>query len=348
MIESTLPRVFTNALDKLSAQGERYFGHPETVIEPLALADREAAQVLRARLRTGGSTGRHIFVKVFKPRGPSADDWHFMRARLMNDFAMTSEVHDALNGYSDLAAVRPIACLPDDLILVTEEAPGEPFDSMLERHAVWQPDNRTLNGLLHIAGRVGAWLRAFQGIRRLDRRITIDDMREYLDVRLKRLVSSPKGGFCELRRKSVLSYFDAISRDVVRADLSEVLVHGDIAPSNILVDGRGPGPRIVVIDFAMTCTGGMFFDVARLFTQFDFLKAKPKFRPHIVARLQTALLAGFNPALRPSDPLFKLFELQHVICHVANLSLNPAPPIARLYNLYQLHRHHRWLRQRAA
>jgi hypothetical protein len=344
MTTSTLPPVLANALGRLTAESERYFGCPDIVIEPLALADRESAQVMRAGLRIADRTGRHIFVKVFKPRGPSADDWHFMRARVTKDFAVTSQIHEAFRECPDLSAVRPVACFPDELVLVTEEARGEALDALLERRATWRPDSGTLAELTEVAGRIGAWLKTFQGVDRQNRRISLEGMRDYLDFRLRRLVASPKGAFSERQRVAVLSYFDAISRDVAASDLVEVLVHGDIAPSNILVDGR----RIVVLDFAMACRGGVYFDVARLFTQFEFLKSKPKFRPYVVARLQAALLEGFDPALQPHHPLFQLFELQHVVCHIANLSLNPAPPVARLYNLYQLRRHHRWLKQRAA
>jgi Phosphotransferase enzyme family len=340
MMKSPLPLVFVKVLDRLVSEGERYFGHPDIAIEPLAIADRESAQVLRARLLKGGISGRQMFVKVFKPRGPSTDDLRFMRARVINDFTVTSRIHRAFHEHPDRSAVRPIACFPDELVLVT----GEPFDAMLERRAIWQPDRNTLDELTTLAGRIGAWLKAFQAVDCRDRRITIDAMREYLDFRLRRLVSGARSGFSESQRRSVLSYFDAVSRDVAPADLTEVPVHGDIAPSNILVNGR----QIIVLDFAMAGSGGRYFDVARLFTQLEFLKAKPKFRTHVVLRLQSALIEGFDPALRPSHPLFRLFELQHVICHVANLSLNPAPPLARLYNLYQLHRHHRWLRQCAA
>jgi hypothetical protein len=342
MIEPTLPEPIVAALGRLSAEGEKYFGHPDVAIEPLAWTNREAAQVLRAQTRIDGRCGRNIFVKAFKPRGPSADDRRFMRARVVKDFAVSSRVHESLRSSADLGAVRPIACFADDLVLVTEEAAGTPFYDVLERLAVWHPNDRTLDTLVSVAGRIGAWLARFQRIEPLGRRVSMDEMREYLDFRLRRLTA--KGAFSEEQRNSVLSYFDARSRDVVSDDLVEVSVHGDLCPSNVLVDG----PRVVMIDFAMACTGGRYFDVARLFTQFEFLTFKPKFRPHVVARLQAALLNGFDPSLRADHPLFQLFELQHVICHIANLSLNPAPPVARLYNLYQLHRHHRWLRERAA
>lgn len=344
MINSTLPPPLAKVLGILTADGERYFGHPAIEIQPLELADREAGQVMRAQVKIAGRSDRSIFVKAFKTRGRLPEDRRFMRARVTNDYAVTSRVYESFRDRSDFSAVKPIACFPDDLVLVTEAAPGEPFHQLLERCAIWQPDSGTLDELTQTAGRVGAWLRTFQSIEHLQRRISIDGMREYLDFRLRRLVESPKGAFSQRRRAAVLSYFDALSRNVGAADLIEVLVHGDVCPSNVLVDGR----RIVMLDFAMACTGGMYLDVARLFTQFEFLKFKPKFRPHVVARLQASLLSGFDPALRPDHPLFQLFELRHVVCHVTNLSLNPAPPVARLYNRYQLHRHHKWLRQRAA
>jgi aminoglycoside phosphotransferase (APT) family kinase protein len=343
-MRSALPPAIMGALDKLRVEAARYFGDSHAVIEPLELADREASHVLRAQLRSAGNSSRCIFVKAFKTRGPSADDRQFMRARVEKDFTVTLKIHEAFRAYEDLAVVRPIACFADELVLVTEEATGEPFHMALERSAVWQPAQDSLKQLIQLARGIGTWLRHFQAVDRTNRRVSLDDMREYLDFRLRRLVANPKAAFSEQRRSAVLSYFDARRQDVETADLTEVLVHGDLCPSNILVDGQ----RVIVIDFAMACRGGVYFDVARLFTQLDFLTAKPKFRPHVVAQLQAALLEGFDPALHPSNALFQLYELQHVICHVANLSLNPAPPVARLYNLYQLHRHRRWLRQRAA
>lgn len=336
------PRL-NGALERLRSEAEHYFGDPDTIIEPLGLDDREAALVLRARVRAAQGV-RHIFVKVFKPRGSSPEACQSARERVAHDFATTRQVHQALGGYAELSAAWPIACFPDELVLVTEEAPGERFDLLLERTAVWQPSDDTVGELCRVASRIGRWLSAFQRVCRSNRRITLEAMREYLDVRLRRLVANPKAAFSQSDRTAVLAHFDATCRNVADDDLAEVLVHGDLAPSNILVNKE----EIIVIDFAMATTGGLYMDVARLYTQLDFLKAKPKFRPHVIERLQTALLDGFDPALRPTHPLFRLFELQHVICHTANLSLNPAPPMARLFNLYQLQRHRRWLRRRAA
>lgn len=344
MLTVPMPPALERALARLCRESERYW-RCRPVIEPLSLMDRESASVLRVRLRFPDASEGHAFVKLFKPRGPSPADREFMRARVLKDFTVTSRVHDAFRGNPDFSAARLIACFPDELILVIEEVPGEPLDAVLERRAAWKPDARTVDDLCELASGIGAWFKAFQQIDPPDGLTALGNMREYLELRLNRLTADPHGGVLSVAdRKNVLAYFDAISRELADDDLTQCLVHGDVAPSNIIVHGRS----IAIIDFAMACVGGRHLDIARLYTQLEFLKAKPKFRSRVVDRLQAALLSGFDHGLQPHHPLFRLFELQHVICHMANLSLNPAPPVVRLYNKYQVRRHYRWLRERAA
>ena len=343
MLTVPLPPTLERGLARLSRDSERYWRH-RPVIEPLSLMDRESASVLRVRLRFPDASEGHAFVKHFKPRGPSPGDRELMRARVVKDFTVTSGVHDSFRGNPDFSAARPIACFPEELILVTEEVAGEPLDALLERRAAWKPDSRTVDDLCELVSRIGAWFKAFQQIDPPEGATALGNMREYLELRLKRLTADPRGVLSVADCKNILAYFDARSRELAADDLIQCLVHGDVAPSNIIVHGRS----IAIIDFAMACVGGRHLDIARLYTQLEFLKAKPKFRSRVVDRLQAALLSGFDHALRPHHPLFRLFELQHVICHVANLSLNPAPPVVRLYNKYQVRRHYRWLRERAA
>jgi Ser/Thr protein kinase RdoA (MazF antagonist) len=164
-------------------------------------------------------------------------------------------------------------------------------------------------------------------------------MREYIDVRLRRLLVTRRPVLSDRDRTRLLAYFDRTAALVGAADLTEVLTHGDLAPSNVLIDG----PCVTVIDFAMTTPGGVFMDVARLYTQLEFLLAKPKFRPTAVRSLQRALLDGFDPNLRPDRPLFRLFLLQHLLCHMSNLARNPSPVLSHLYNHHQLRLRQQWL-----
>jgi len=100
-------------------------------------------------------------------------------------------------------------------------------------------------------------------------------------------------------------------------DLREVAIHADLAPTNMLVCGT----RIVVLDFAMAARGSYLHDISRLFLQLDVLRAKPRYRPHVIDALQAALLRGLDPALTAGHPLFRYLLMLHRINHLGTLAL---------------------------
>lgn len=332
-----------NVFERLRADGARLFGGPDVCFRALEAAEREASKVLKVAV-TGAEGVDTVFVKVCKPRddGPAARE--VARARVSRDFDVTTRVHASLAAVSGYSAVRPLACFPDHLAIVTAEARGQTLSALLERRATWWPSPATVRELGDILSSVGGWLRAFQAVEARDGRFALNDMREYMDVRLRRLLATDPPALDVKGRERVLGYFDRTAARVEVEDLREVLTHGDLAPSNVLIDG----PEVTVIDFAMVTPGGVFMDVARLYTQLEFLTAKPKFRPAVVRELQRSLLHGFDPTLRPDRPLFRLFLLQHLLCHMSNIARNPAPPLARLYNRHQLRLRQRWLQTFAA
>jgi hypothetical protein len=332
---STLEKV----LDYLRHDRERLFGSQDVRFAVVHAAEREVSHVLTVAVR--GSEGPDtIFVKLFKPTGSGSSNPEAVRARVLHDFHVTSRAHTALAASSRYAAVRPLACFPDQLAIVTAKAPGLTLLELLETRAAWWPFSTAVQRLEGVLAGVGGWLRAFQSVEPCHGRFSLEQMREYIEVRLRRLRGTTPPALDNDGRERVLSYFDRTAASVASADLQEVLTHGDLALSNVLVGER----EITVIDFAMATPGSVFMDIARLHTQLEFLLAKPKFRPWIIQRLQQSLLNGFDPELGPERPLFRLFVLQHLLCHMSNIARNPAPPLAHLYNRYQLRLRQRWLR----
>ncbi len=332
------PEALDAVLSMLQKNSGAYFGTPGVHLHPLRRFEREASVVLQVRVEGARATGE-IFVKVFKPRGSGPEDREMTRKRVLNDYATTVRVHSQMAALDGFSAVRPIACFPDELALVTERVTGETLGAVLERDASWWPAATGLAKLERTFTCAGAWIRAFQEGTPAGAMFSLAGMRDYLDVRLRRLTSMPRARFPHEWRSGILRYFDARSVEVSSDDLREAPVHADIAPGNVLVDGAD----IIVIDFAMATTGGKYHDVARLYSQLEFLNCKPKFRSSVVARLQSALLRGFEPGLSPRHPLFELFLVQHVVCHLANLSGHPGSGLSRPYNWYQRHAHRRWL-----
>ena len=332
-----MTKVHDSILRRLRDCSSAYFGVPFVGLQLLRRIESEASVVLQVRVDGAPGTG-DIFVKLFKADADAPGQRERIRQRLINDFETSRRVYQQMSGRDGFAAVRAIACFPDELALVTERAPGRTLGELLRREAVWWPRARPLAQAQRAMLRVGAWLRAFQGSG-ADGRFSLTGMRTYIDARLCRLTGLPRAKFPHAWRAGVLEYFDRRAADVTGDDLSEVAVHADIAPGNVLLDGD----RVTVIDFAMATTGGRFHDVARLYTQLEFLTYKPQFRRPVVTTLQSALLEGFQPGVSPSHPLFELFLVQHTICHLANLSSHPGSGPSRVYNWYQCRQHRRTL-----
>jgi tRNA A-37 threonylcarbamoyl transferase component Bud32 len=330
-------------LGRLRDGSASYFGVPDVQLRPSGrLLESEASIVLPVRIE-GPGAGQEIFVKVFKPIGSVPDQIELTRKRVLNEFVTTQHVHRQMAALEGFSAVRPIACFPDELALVTERVSGETLGALLEREAGWWPPDSTSARLEQTLSRAGAWIRTFQATNTCHA-FSLVEMREYLDVRLRRLLVMPRAQFPESWRVGVLRHFDARSRQINGADLSQVAIHADIAPGNMLVNGN----EIIVIDFARATTGGKYHDVSRLYTQLEFMKCKPKFRASVIARLQAALLDGFERGLTPQHPLLELFLLQHTVLHLANLTGHPGSGPSRVYNWYQSREHRRWLSETCA
>ena len=306
---------------------------------PGAVAERVYSYVVRAAVQFPNEDRprSHLYIKVFKPRQLSGTQT--MRERVVRDFETTRQIHDAMARWDDVGAVRPVACYPEHLAIVTEEAPGVTLGAFLGTRAGWFPRSDTIRELAHVMATVGRWVRAFQAIDPQPGRISVADFRDYVDLRLQRLVRETPALFHETDRSKVLAHIDLLTALVRPSDLAEGLVHADLAPGNVVVASR----RVVVLDFAMTHRGSVLQDVSRLYVQLDLMRAKPYFRRPVIRALQKALLRGFDPNLAEDEPLFRLLLLRHHVNHLATLSLRRERFPSRAYNAYLRRMHRRWI-----
>lgn len=335
----TIPENIAPVLARLASASRRYFGIDHVSLQPVAVFARPFSEVLQVRL-VGHEHLPHAFVKRFKLREPAHLWQDVLQRRVEREFDTCLRTHEALSGASGLSAVRPIACFPEDLVIVTEQVRGQPLSAILEERASWYPAAVTVDGLSHVLERVGGWVRTFQSVMPRSGRVSLDDLREYLDHRLKAIVQARGAAFSESDRALVLRHFDALASAVRDHELRDAAIHADFCPANVLVQQCD----VAVIDFDRAGTGCAYLDIARMFTQLDFLQAKPRFRPGVVRQLQAALLRGYDPDLDADHPLFRLMVLQHTVCQFKKLAQRRVSD-ARLAWLWYLRRRHRnWLR----
>lgn len=334
-----LPSNFVPVIDWLAAELGRDLGRAVT-LSPAGYQERPFSHVLRVRL-TGSSSAlipaRHLYVKIFKSDG-SPEDVARIRARVVQDHDRTAAIHSAMARWPDLRVVRPVACSPEFLTIVTEEARGETLLQHLEAQASWIPGGRAAAPVLPL-DRVGAWLSAFQTTAAPEGRLSVDDLRTYMDIRLARLVELPAAAFDARDRARALRHIDRLGQAAAEEDVLKVPVHADLAPGNVLVSSD----HVTVLDFAMVTTGSRLHDLTRLLVQIDLMSLKPQLRRATLDEAARAVVRGFDAGLDADRPMFRLLSLQHRLNHLNTLAKKKTPFPENAYN-WRLRRHHRaWI-----
>jgi tRNA A-37 threonylcarbamoyl transferase component Bud32 len=333
---------FEPVLDRLRAGAQSYFGVAEVHLTPVGHDERPFSFLLRVAVSHAGTShpAGHAFLKVLKPKDPSTGI--DLCRRVSRDFETTQAVYQFLSKWDDVGVVRPIVCYADLLAIVTEEVPGLTLLEYLQSHAKWWPSAARMADLEATMTASGLWLKRFQGFPSGDGRIALTSLLEYIDVRLRRLKDHHviNGHY----RDRILRHLNHLAADVAPNDLREVSIHADLAPANMLVSGN----RIVVLDFAMAGRGSYLHDISRLFLQLDVLRAKPQYRPHVVERLQAALLRGFDPGLTASHPLFRYLLMLHRINHLGTLALRRERFPASILSVRVQQLHRQWIERELA
>ena len=320
--EASLAAVLTRLKDDARA----YFGVHDVELFQERLIDRPFSTVARVRVRLAGDdTDRCLYAKVMKPRSSVEAAREYVAA----DYEVNRRAYLEMRSHEDLGAVPPVACYPDLLALVTEEVKGPTLLSHLNTEATWFVPAGRIDQLRKLMRSAGHWIRVFQSSgARTGNRITIDGLRDYVDVRLGRLVERTAGRFSPSDRSAILRHIERLGSQVSPEELAAVPVHADLSLGNVIVSDR----RIVVLDFAMAGSGGRLQDVSRLFLQLEMLGLKPYFRAAVVRALQAALLAGFDPSLDDRQPLFRIHLLLHRVNNLGKLMLEPGAFPSSVYD----------------
>jgi hypothetical protein len=323
---------FAPLLTALAAGSQQYFGDTHAILEPVARLDRPFSNLLRLRVTAGGREW-HAFLKVFKPQRFTPEELAKLRSYAECEFSATKSLYDAIDTRSGLTALRPVALFVEDMAIVTEEVAGTGFDRVL-RDALW--GRQTVAPIDVVAERIGAWVRTYQRVIEVEGELSLDERREYLDLRLRKLMDAEV--LTATQRAMVLEYFDQIAAEIGSRPLHLVAIHADLCPTNILV---GPDGGVTVLDFAMAKSGTRFHDLAHLYMHLKFMRWHPRLKPAIVNAAQEALLRGYDPAVSADDPMFRLMLLQHLVCHVAFLRERQTGALEPAYRWF-LRRH--WAR----
>lgn len=267
---------------------------------------RPASTVWRAVGAVAGRP-RRLIVKRMDRLRPEDEAAAGAEERLRREFETLRWLHREFAGRPGLGVPEPIACLPQERILVLAEEEGDTLQELVLRG-----DDRAERACRE----AGRWLVAFQEAGSGgDAPLDLQALLAYDDWRLERLLE--RGTIARELAEEARRHCRALASRVAAA--RQVLVHGDYGPSNILFrDGS-----LVVLDFTMVERGPALQDVTYCHEHLErFLRRVPgRGRPSRarIRRLQRALLEGYAPGLGPADPLFRLGQLRHHLNYLVNL-----------------------------
>jgi tRNA A-37 threonylcarbamoyl transferase component Bud32 len=302
-----LTAVIDQAVARLAGEPMLPFdGGREVATRVLSVVTRPFSYVARVERETDTARSR-VIVKVPRLKPGKADQ---RVSRLKLEIAAAEAIALTLKGQAALSVPDVVAFFPEIPALVWGEVAGETLEAMTTRLARGRPAAAALARLEQACHGAGRWLRVLQdGTAVEGRTFSLEEMAEYVDVRLRRIGEIGPRGLDVYWRTRVKRVFTQahLPADALRL----TSVHGDFSLSNIMYDGA----RVVAIDFSRFGIGSSYHDVTRLYHQLGLLLHKPWFLPSTVARLRRALLHGFDPSLRADEPIFRLFLIQHLLCH---------------------------------
>jgi aminoglycoside phosphotransferase len=248
------------------------------------------------------------------PRLPADDPRRAgkMRVRLAHEYESGRLVRSRLGDDAEADSVAMLAHFSDVPSLVMEEVDGTTLYALIERGVGRMASAAALAEAERACRAAGRLLRRLQdATAEPGARFSLDEMIEYVDVRLRSLIRHGVPGVDEPLRRRVIAAFDAARPAIGDADARLAGAHGDCCPANVMF-GRG---RVVLIDLSQYQVGSRFHDLTRFYHQMALFRLKPTVSGRAIDRLQAAFLSGYGGRVGPGDALFRLFLVQHTVCH---------------------------------
>jgi aminoglycoside phosphotransferase (APT) family kinase protein len=283
--------------------------------EVVAIDMRAVARVIRIRVTRTEAPPMTLIVKA-GVAGPSPDipDRPRLvpvaelseRRRLEFEALRTVEARLTEAGDPGFQAVRPLGILPESDALVMEAFDGEPLHRFLLRGPFRRISPQTL------ARAAGQWLRILHGTPPSTQGVRLGTREEVVDT------FASFGSY--LAAKSVSPHLDEVVEVGIAAarqlpdPLPIVMVHGDFAPRNILVDRSG---RIAVIDLLLRWRASPFEDLAGFLVSLHMSRVNAATRGLLFGptfeRLETAFLTGYYGSEPVPRRAIRVYELLLVL-----------------------------------
>ncbi len=230
------------------------------------------------------------------------------------DFNTTQFWNDHFKDHKEFNVIKPVYYNAEKYILISEESKGQNLSQLINKYGQLFPSENAQKKLTDMLALVGRWLRYFQSIpiEGQYEKLGLDYFLDYVEIRLNRLVENDKVAFDAPLKERVIAFMKRQWEQTTTDDLKYSYIHSDLSLSNVLIHKDS----ITVLDFNEKETGLIYKDLTRLYHQLHLLYHKPVYPRHLIKDLKTAFLRGYGNEETQNHPLFKMYQMVHIINHL--------------------------------
>jgi hypothetical protein len=337
-----------NVLEELTASPSRYFERDEiSTFKQLSVYHGLYWDTYKYSLRFSDGRDKNIYIKI---RKEGKNDFESkkrleLQQHIKNSYENLQRVYEAFKQFPGYSSIKPIACFPEWLTLVTEESPGTDVWTIIREKAKFYPSEPDLRLLERYCHTCGKWLALFQQITREPDRdpFEFDSVIELFDSYLSRLVYYRNVTFPDEFRKRIIDFCWQLVLSIPNDDRIVVGIHGDFGPGNILVQND----EITVLDIETPKYGLIYWDSTYFHNFLNRLLEIPIYRPATIAKLQKAFIRGFGTSLEPSKKAVTLCMIHNVIQSLLYLAYHRENVTwyRKLFDKILYKKHIQWLRK---
>jgi Ser/Thr protein kinase RdoA (MazF antagonist) len=308
-----VPDHVASACRLLEASGEEYLKHTGPFRAAVVRAERRAHSTIHVVSLRAADCEQRFFLKT-RHATPASEG--VRRGEVVREYQLLGELWDHLVTSPQLAVVKPVALLAEDLAFLTEEFPGCKLDALLASGGRLAP-RRVLARLVDLCELAGLWLARFQAFT-AGRRTTPYDVSEllsYCEERIARLVDSRWGGLDRPRGILVMRHLERLARAVDATDLVITGRHNDFRPDNMLARDN----RVAVLDFTGFTYGPRLYDFMKFWMRLEYLAFTPLPVARDVMRLKNAFRQGYGGDVDLQGPMAQVLRLANILDKLTEL-----------------------------
>jgi len=310
------------ACQTLVADGYRHLGvdGPFTA-KAVAVQQRPDSTIRVIRLVAPAAT-RQFFLKTLRSTPGTRPE---ILTALMTEYRVLTDLTARFAPFPELGVVKPVACLPDHLSLLTEEFQGPTLETRLRHRPFFRSSERSEDAV-RLCRLTGKWLRHFQDFTGAGKGAAFDlsELFAYCDERLRIILDSRDGGLDRGTAAATVKHLERLAAGIPGADLAPVGRQNDFRPENILTNGT----RVVVVDFTGYCSGPRLYDFMKFWMKLEDLDSWAVGRWSVTATLKEAFREGYGLGVDPSSPLVEFLRVAYLLDKISEAvdpDLPPAP-----------------------